>query len=689
MRMTSLFVLLLALSAHPQEKSKDKDKDKVVQDQTVPKGPVKDWTWRRTDTRFDPKTKKDVEELTVIIRGKEAIPVLVDPVDRTKKIFDLRGVKANYFTTPDKDEISKEIVMEADQGRYDHAARTLRLKDNVRVVKKNGDEQPPLVDTVLTASSAVLRFNRMFECSTCQTPLKAPGRCVLHNETLKEMTVTNLEIESEFELTGPEGIVTGDGLVTDDEFRREYHIRKNGFVEFGGDASTLVQGRKSAPDPRANPQPTFTQIFSRGPLRITGDEYRRQIVGEGGVRVDRIDSSGSLTMHAEKMAIDSLRVHDPRTMKLGAPDVRVVDAQGKVRLDGVMFEDGTVFQTTSDSLERRLVGDLEHITLKSSEIPVHVKSGPNTIEARTVRITRKEGATGGVSEFESVLRSDLVAGDQHFSLKADHLTTTAEPNAAGRTDLHTLLATGHVVLGGLMPGRPGSTTDTGEAHADRFDWDLRTQKGILEATPFVRITQGPSVIVAPLVVLESSKLFVLKGPKQVTLVKDGEKEKEVYRATCEGDMVLDNSSNRLWMRNECVIRTNELTLKADRVNALLSKDGGGLESLTALGRVRAARRADQSTVYGERLAYRFKDQELTIYGAPYAWADTGRSMARQESIRVFEKENPKTKQKIRYTQMDGGPDGLRIEIDDRGKPGEPLKLSGKPADPPKHPGNPK
>ena len=93
-------------------------------------------------------------------------------------------------------------------------------------------------------------------------------------------------------------------------------------------------------------------------------------------------------------------------------------------------------------------------------------------------------------------------------------------NAAGRADLHTLVATGHVVLGGLMPSRPGATADAGEAHADRFTWDVRTQKGLLEATPFVRITQGPSVIVAPLVRLESPKLIVLKGPKQVSLIQE-------------------------------------------------------------------------------------------------------------------------------------------------------------------------
>ena len=656
---TAALLLAALLLGQPQEK--DREKDKTKEQQQVPKDVIKDWRYRQTDTRFDPKTKTEVEEVTVIVQGKEATPIDVD-----KKIFDLRGVKANYFTSPDKDKLSKEIVVAADQGRYDHSARTLQLRDNVRVVKKNDDEKPPQVDSVLDASRATLRFNRMYECPRCQEPLKLPGRCLTHNEPLKELTITSLDVDSEFVLAGPEGILSGEGLETDDEIRKKYHIRKNGFVEFGGDASTRLQGKKAGGTPEA----TFSQVFSRGPLRITGPVYARRIVGEGGVRVDRIDSAGTLTIRAQNLTIDTKELGDPRTQKLGPPEIREVEAVGKAVLDGVMFEDGMAFQTTSDSLVRSFDGEFETITLKSSDVPVHVKSGPNTIEARNVRIIRREKETGGRSEFETVLRSDLVAGGQHFNLKADRLVTTAEPNDAGRTELRKLHAEGRVVLGGLMAGRGGSNDAPGEAHADVFDWDVKTEHGLLEARPFVRITQGPSVIVAPKVVLESPKIIVLKGPKQVTLVQERDGEKEEYRATCDGDMVLDKDVNRLWMRNGCVIRTRELLLHSDRVDARLSPEGTGLEALNAVGRVRALRRADQTTVYGERLAYRFKDQDLKVYGEPYAWAEVGRGTIRQESIRVYEKENPKTKQKVKYTQHEGGPDGLRIEIPESTLPGE-------------------
>src|ERR1051325_387 len=122
MKTAPLFVLFLALGA--AEALQDKDKVKSSgQEQRVPKDPVKDWKYRRTDSRYDLKTKTESRERRVILQGKEAIPL-----DVQKKIFDLRGVKANYFTTPQKERLSKEMVLEADEGHYDHDARILKLK---------------------------------------------------------------------------------------------------------------------------------------------------------------------------------------------------------------------------------------------------------------------------------------------------------------------------------------------------------------------------------------------------------------------------------------------------------------------------------------------------------------------------------------------------------------------------------
>src|SRR6185503_17107166 len=191
-----------------------------------------------------------------------------------------------------------------------------------------------------------------------------------------------------------------------------------------------------------------------------------------------------------------------------------------------------------------------------------------------------------------------------------------------------------------------------KAEADVFEWDTAVQHGWMGATPLVRITQGPSTITAPMVVLEAPDIYVLKGPKQVHLIQDREGVKEDYFAACDGDLVLDQRSRRLTLRDRCVIRTKDMLLHSDRVNAVLSPPGPnqGLESMQALGRVSALRRENHTTLYGDRLAYQFKDQ----------------------NIRVYDKINPRTGQMTRYTEMNGGAEGLRIEVEERAGSEHPL-----------------
>ena len=687
MKTAGLLVLIL-LGLQPQQSTQ------------LPKEPIKDFKLRRTDLRRDVPTGKEVEEITLILQGDEAIPI-----DEKKKIFDLRGVTAKYFTDPEKGKLSKEIDVTAKRGHYDYEARTLQLDDDVRAVRKNDDEPKPRTDTVLTASTMLLHFNRVYECPACRklglrkTQLR-PGRCPDHHCELEEGTVTSVEAKRDFEVTGPDGILSGEGLVTDDAINKEYHIEKNGFVEYEGNPS-LVGGDAKAAPPAA---PQFSQIFSRGPLSITGPEDARLIKGKDGMRVDRIDASGTLTMTGEQMTIHTFSSATEDGKSSGPPTIGDVDAAGKVILEGVLFADGTSFHTTSDTLTRRLDRKerieatgreqyLETTDLKSTgESLVHVKAGLSTIESRSVRMTHVTDALGGEADFEDVARSELVAGAQHFSLKCGHLHTVAEPDPAGRTNLRKIVATEHVLLGGLMAA--GSTEDPGKAEADLFKWDVVAQRGLLEATPLVRVTQGPSTITAPRILLESPEIFVLKGPKQVHMVQEregiqtregvqaregaqvpqGDKVKDDYFATCDGDLVLDQHSHRLTMRDRCVIRTSELLVHSDRVNAKLSETGGsnqGLESLLALGRVTTLRRADHTTIYGDRLAYDFKNQNLQVYGLPYTVIDSGRAVSTQEQIRVYDKINPRTKQMTRYTELIGSADGVRIEMEEKATPEHP------------------
>ena len=632
------------------------------QDQSpLPKEPIKDWKYQLKDLRHDPKTNQDVEEVTLILEGKEAIP---KSLVKDKEVFDLKGINARYFTTAKPNEPSREIKVLADRGTLDKGARTLKLDDNVRVLRK-GDARRSEVDTALNTPSALLHFNRMYECPTCRKVYGALGHCPDHGQPLRETTITSVETDREFEVTGPEGILSGSGLVTDDAMRREYHIARLGFIEFSGDMSPGGARKTGAPS-----QPTFTQVYSRGPLHVTGPLDERIIRGEGGVRVDHLDLTETLTLMSETLQVDTLRRWD--LSPSGPVDVLKVDARGDVVLDGISFADGESFHATADTLVRsKPADDTTDVTVLAATAPrvVSLKRGTNLIDSRKVTIHKAKEGGSGTSEFEEVLRSDLVAGTEHFSLSCRKLFTYAGPNAAGQTELLSIDATDQVVLGGLMaktgPASPDGGPDPGEARADRFHWDVKANRGWLEAAPYVRITQGPSTILAPKVLLESPKIIVLKGPKQVKLVQEQDGKKMEYRASCDGDLVLDSESNRLTMRDNCVLRTSEMNLNSERVNAVLSPGGKGMESLLALGHVRAVRLSDHTSLYGDRLFFRFADQNLQVYGNPRTVADTGSSNTTQEQIRVYEKVHPKTGAKIRYTEMIGGSDGVRIEIDER------------------------
>ncbi|HLY72529.1 MAG TPA: hypothetical protein VKU80_00285, partial [Planctomycetota bacterium] len=396
--------LVLLLAACPQDPSR------------LPKEPIKDWTYRLKDFRRDPKTKLDIEEVTLILDGKEAIP---RSLAKEKEVFDLKGIDARYFTTPGKgDPKSREILVKADRGTIDKGARTLKLDDNVRVIRKGDKEE---VDTILLTPSALLHFNRMYECPICRKAFGAPGACPEHGESLQEATITSLETDREFILTGPEGVLSGVGLVTDDAIRKEYHIAHAGFVEFSGDIESTDAMKSSAQS-----QTRFIQVYSRGPLQITGPTDARSIHGQGGVRVDHIDLTETLTLQSETLDIDTVRRWD--WSPTGPVDVLKVDAKGDVVLDGISFTDGESFHATSDTLLRTKSEEgSTDVTLMTATSPhlVSLTRGFSRIDSRKVTINKAPEGGTGTSDFEDVVRSDLVSGTQHFNLACGKLRTIA------------------------------------------------------------------------------------------------------------------------------------------------------------------------------------------------------------------------------------------------------------------------
>ena len=96
MRTLPLLIALLFAQQKPP------DAPKVSQE------PIKDWKYQHKEV--NPRT--GIEEVSMILDGKEAIPLSLTP---GKEVFDIRGIHARYFTDPrNPGEQSREIDVRAD-----------------------------------------------------------------------------------------------------------------------------------------------------------------------------------------------------------------------------------------------------------------------------------------------------------------------------------------------------------------------------------------------------------------------------------------------------------------------------------------------------------------------------------------------------------------------------------------------
>lgn len=249
-----------------------------------------------------------------------------------------------------------------------------------------------------------------------------------------------------------------------------------------------------------------------------------------------------------------------------------------------------------------------------------------------------------------------------MSLSAERLAARAAPRAPAGWELRDVEATGRVVLSGLLPGEGQAA---GRAEAERFRWDLAAQRGILESPRFVRVVQGTNTILAPRVVVEDGgATVILKGPKEIVFAQPAENgPAEEYRATAEGDVVLQSGSGRIRMERACTLRTKEFRMTCDRIEALLGKGGGGLQSLRAFGNVRAERPGDGIHLYGDRMVYDPVKKEVELFGSPFAVADGSRMVSYQERLVFYERANGKPGETVRFMEMRrGSGPGIRITL---------------------------
>ncbi len=635
----------------------------AVQAAPGPQDPLRDWSYQRKE--INPRTGQ--EEVTAIIGGAEAVPVDLTP---KREILEVRKVKARYFTEPRRPgEDSVEVRIEAERGRMDNAARTLRILEGVRVRRVSDG-------ALLETREALLRFPLRYVCVPCDPRRDAPARCPgcaaplaeradrcaacaldLRKKSpscpacgaaLKDRTFTSVEVPGGFSFSGPEGVLRGEGLDADDALGA-IRVARNGYVE--------VVGNPGDPARAAAARPRVAQLACRGPLTIeeSAPEARTRIRAREAVRMDRIDESGTTTARADEA--DIVLVRTPT-----GPQVRELRARGRVDLDSVSFAEGRGMSVRGDALdwEHRDLSFWSEDAARIEGSPAEAKVGPQVVRSRRMTLRGPEGW----ALFEGEVNADLLppAGGpaaQRVTLESERLFARASSAAAGGWDLRDVEATGRVVISGLLPGAAG------RAEAERFRWDLAAGRGILESPRFVRVVRGANRILAPRVVVEDAgETVILKGPKEIVFLQPSPQgPPEEVRATAEGDVVLHSGAGRIRMERACAIRTRDFRVSCDRVDALLGEGGAGLRSLRAAGKVRADRPGDGVVLYGDRMTYDPVRRELELFGSPFAVADGNRMVSYQERLVFYERENGKPGESVRFMEMRrGSGTGIRIRL---------------------------
>ena len=632
-----------------------------------PQEPLRDWSYQRKE--INPRTGR--EEVTAIIRGAEATPVDLTP---GKEVVEVRKVAARYYTEPrTPEDKSVEVRIEAEKGRMDNGTRTLRIQDGVRIVRVSDG-------ALLETREALVLFPLKYVCVLCKPRREASARCPgcaaplpekrekcgscgldlkgkappcpACGVALRDKTFASVEVPGTFSFAGPEGVLRGEGLSTDDALRAT-RVARDGYLEIAGNPADLAKPEAQRGAPRAR----VAQLACRGPLVIEESEkdVRTLIRARESVRLDRIDETGTSTARADEA--DILVIRTPV-----GPQVQELRARGNVDFDSVSFADGMGVTARGDSLawDHLDLTFWSEDTVRIEGSPAVAKVGPNEGRSRRMLLVGPDGRADFEGDVQAVFLP--ASGGRPLSLTSERLAARAAPRLPAGWELRDVEATGRVALSGLLPGEGQSA---GRAEAERFRWDLAAQRGLLESPRFVRVVQGTNTILAPRVVIEDAgATVILKGPKEIVFTQPAANgPAEEYRTSAEGDVVLQSGSGRIRMERACSLRTREFRMTCDRIEAFLGKGGEGLRSLRAFGSVRAERPGDGIHLYGDRMAYDPSKKELELFGSPYAVADGNRMVSYQERLVFYERANGKPGESIRFMEMRRGSGrGIRITL---------------------------
>lgn len=596
--------------------------------------PIREWKYQRKD--LNPRSGR--EEVSLEISGDEATPIDLTP---KREIFEVKGVEATYYTDPKPPQRPgvERIRIRARRARMDNGAGLLLLQDLVRVERPGPRPSDPA--TILSAPEAVLTFRAEFTCPSCGFREAGEGSCPFCEVPLRARTTVTVEAPRDFDLAGPSGTVRGEGLVAEDDLA-DLTVARHGYLEVVGDPQAL--SRPSA-EGGAAPRRLVSQLACRGPLAIRETEPgRRRISARDGVRLDRIDETGTQTALADRMEIFLGSRTDPATLK-SAPVLERVEAAGGVRLEAVAFAEGREISARADAMvvERRSFDDFEVGVTRLSGAPAQLAAGNAWIRASRISLEQPFGEAFFEGDVDARL-ADVGAAPLYLRSR----TLAARMTARG-DDVETVDAAGEVRLEGIAGG--------GRASADRFVWNRTTESGLLEAARAVSLEQGATRVLAPRILLrDGGRSVLLQGPKQIVFVQERPEGRTELRASSEGDILYDAAAGRIRMEERCLLRTPDFRLSADRVDATLDPVKRELSALSARGAVRAWRASENVLLSGDRLAYDPARQEFRLRGTPHAVASAGRATTLQEEIVLYERAGGQV------TEMRGGSKGVRIVI---------------------------
>ncbi|HEX7901586.1 MAG TPA: hypothetical protein VF950_27755 [Planctomycetota bacterium] len=603
--------------------------------------PIKNWKYDQKV--FNPKNGRN--EIRAELTGEEATPIDVRPKN---EVFEVKGVVATYYLDPRPPRTDKvELIrMSARRARMDNAAGVLRLQERVRVERPGLPGEPP---SLLMAPEAVVTFHPEFVCSRCGARGAAKGSCAACAQPFSERMSVTVQAPRDFDLVGPEGGIRGERLVAD-EAMTDIAVDRQGYFEVVGDPQNLAH-------PAAGrPRRVISQLSCRGPLRIRETSPgRRTVVAREGVRLDRLDETGTQTALAESMVITLGSRVDPVTLK-STPVIERVEAAGDVRLCAVTFVDGREVSARAETmtLEREDFEDFQVTRVRLEGSPVDVATGSTSVRAARVSLDQPFGAAlfeGGVDA-----RLQGFPGSNGAPVLLRSRTLAARLNPRG-DDVDTLEANGDVRLEGLVGAGGG-----GRAAADRFVFDRASGQGRLESPRAVRLELGATLILAPVVALrDAGRTVILQGPKRIVFSQEREGRRDEMAASCEGDIVYDAGAGRMRMVQACRLRTSDFRMTAERVDVEIDPEKRELKGFTAREDVRVRRDVENVLLSGNRLFYEPTRREFRLRGSPHAVATQGRATMTTEEIVLIERVDAEGNT-VPTTELRGGAQGVRILI---------------------------